>query len=45
MKDDIEMPDNGNTQIALDESKLEEMTQISCKIDNEVFCHAVSLMG
>ena len=44
MKDDIEMPDNGNNQIALDESKLEEMTQISCKIDNKVVCHVCQVV-
>ena len=35
-EDDIDLPDNGNSQIALDGTKLEEMTQISCKIDNKV---------
>ena len=34
---DIEMPDSGNTQIGPgDDTKLEEMTQITCKIDNKV---------
>ena len=34
---DTEMTDNGNTQIGPgDDTKLEEMTQITCKIDNKV---------
>lgn len=34
---DIEVTDNGNTQIGPgDDTKLEEMTQITCKIDNKV---------
>ena len=34
---DIEMTDSGNTQIGPgDDTKLEEMTQITCKIDNKV---------
>lgn len=35
-RDDIELTDTGNSQIVLDDTKLEEMTRISCKIDNKV---------
>ena len=37
-RDDIELTDTGNSQIVLDDTKLEEMTRISssCKTDNKV---------
>ena len=35
--DDIEMPDNGNNKvIVLDDTKLEEMAQMSCNIETKV---------
>ena len=36
---DIETPDNGNRQIVPDDTKLEEMTGVSCNIDNKVVCY------
>ena len=35
--DDIELPDNGNNKvIVLDDTKLEEMAQMSCNIETKV---------
>ena len=36
---DIETPDNGNRQIVPDDTKLEEMTGVSCNIDKKVVCY------
>lgn len=41
---DIEMTDSGYTQIVSgDDTKLEEMTQITCKIDNKVGHRSLTL--
>ena len=42
--DDIELPDRRNNKVIVsDDTKLEEMTQITCKIDNKVGHRSLTL--